>query len=59
MAASEVAVAARVVRPMRSTSMGTTRSPPPTPKSALRNPEASPIPARTRNERLADGTALS
>lgn len=57
-AASEVAVACPGAKPASKTSNGTITMPPPTPKSALKKPAATPIPARTEAERLACGTAV-
>jgi len=59
MAPREVAVATRESKPARSTRSGTTTMPPPTPKSALRKPEAIPMPPRIQSDGVAGGTTLS
>jgi hypothetical protein len=57
--ASDVAVAALASKPSRRTRSGTTTIPPPTPKRALRKPDAMPMPASERSVRFPVGTAVS
>jgi hypothetical protein len=40
-------------------SSGTTTPPPPTPKSALKTPAASPMPTKTQNDRPGTDTLVS
>jgi hypothetical protein len=57
--ARDVAVAALGSKPSRRTSSGTTTIPPPTPKRALKNPEATPMPPSARSVLFPVGTAVS
>ena len=54
----DVPVAMRESKPARRTRSGTTTIPPPTPKRALMNPDATPMPPRTQNDGLGIGTVV-
>ncbi len=57
-AASDVPVASIGAKPASKTRRGTTMVPPPTPKSALKNPAATPMPMYTVLDRSARGTVV-
>jgi hypothetical protein len=58
MAASDVAVASAAAKPARRIRSGTITVPPPTPKRALKNPAAIPIPMNTALDGRAGATAV-